>query len=481
PGAICLWARARDGAVGGLQGQTELIWEAAGDLRVPVTDEQAADGLTWDVRLALALHEATADPMAGGPFWAHYRRFLPLPHTVTVPLCFPPALLRELHNDDMAGRAEQQQQRLRRLFPLLTSSLLVHPATAFYATAAKAAAAAAANAATARAAAAAAAAAATAARAAAMPTALQWAFALVRSRAFAAGAASGFEEFAFVPFLDQANHSPRPAADFGYDAAADEWRLTTLAPLPAGAEATISYGKSLDNNRLMTQYGFVLPGNPVAAVLSGFESPPARPPLVASSSGAAGATVANAASGERDGGVGDLRNELFARAQEFIASAGGGGSGRGADQQQYEQLARRAVPLIPVLAAQIAALAAELDPAPAAADGGWDDPAAAAAAVYVAALDAAATAAPAATSAEEDEALLEGDEAAWASSGAPDAWRMDARHAAALRYRLDRKRNTWLAAGMLCQFVAGRRRAAASDSSAPSAAAEAAPPSAVSG
>lgn len=40
--------------------------------------------MTWDVRLALALLEATCDPQIGGKFWDIYGRLLPHPHTVTV-------------------------------------------------------------------------------------------------------------------------------------------------------------------------------------------------------------------------------------------------------------------------------------------------------------------------------------------------------------------------------------------------------------
>lgn len=61
-----------------------MCWEAAGDLREPVSDEDFARGMTWDVRLALGLLEATADPQTGGEFWDVYGRLLPRPHTITV-------------------------------------------------------------------------------------------------------------------------------------------------------------------------------------------------------------------------------------------------------------------------------------------------------------------------------------------------------------------------------------------------------------
>ena len=61
-----------------------MCWEAAGDLREPASDEDYARGLTWDVRLAVALMEATTDMQIGGKFWSYYGRLLPPPHTVTV-------------------------------------------------------------------------------------------------------------------------------------------------------------------------------------------------------------------------------------------------------------------------------------------------------------------------------------------------------------------------------------------------------------
>lgn len=49
-----------------------------------MSDEDFERGMTWDVRLALALLEATSDPQIGGKFWSIYGRLLPEPHTVTV-------------------------------------------------------------------------------------------------------------------------------------------------------------------------------------------------------------------------------------------------------------------------------------------------------------------------------------------------------------------------------------------------------------
>lgn len=90
----------------------------------------------------------------------------------------------QLHNDGMAERARKQVERVRSLYPDLMRSLLSHPKTAVYVTrkagdeqgaAAEA----------------------PEKETDAAPMALLWAFAMVRSRAFAADD----DRFAFVPFL----------------------------------------------------------------------------------------------------------------------------------------------------------------------------------------------------------------------------------------------------------------------------------------
>lgn len=70
----------------------------------------------------------------------------------------------------------------------------------------------------------------------AAPGWLRWAFACVRSRAFRLGP----ERYAFVPFLDAANHAPAPRA--AYREAGGAVELVALAGgLAAGEEVTISY------------------------------------------------------------------------------------------------------------------------------------------------------------------------------------------------------------------------------------------------
>ena len=109
---------------------------------------------------------------------------------------------------------------------------------------------------------------------------LRWAFACVRSRAFAVpprlapgdttpstpsapgagvGAGSSPTEFWFAPLVDLANHADDPSCDFrvtpdGY------LELFSVRDLDAGAEATISYTskqRGYTNQRMMAQYGFV--------------------------------------------------------------------------------------------------------------------------------------------------------------------------------------------------------------------------------
>lgn len=55
---MCLVAN-KEGQVFGLQGQSDFIWEVAGDLREPVGDADYERGRTWDVQLAVALLQAT--------------------------------------------------------------------------------------------------------------------------------------------------------------------------------------------------------------------------------------------------------------------------------------------------------------------------------------------------------------------------------------------------------------------------------------
>jgi len=66
---------------------------------------------------------------------------------------------------------------------------------------------------------------------------MQWGLACVRSRAFQLGK----ERFAFVPFLDIANHAPEPNAAFRNSEPAGAIELVAVSDIGPGQEAFISY------------------------------------------------------------------------------------------------------------------------------------------------------------------------------------------------------------------------------------------------
>ncbi|KAI8468472.1 MAG: hypothetical protein J3K34DRAFT_10778 [Monoraphidium minutum] len=109
------------------------------------------------------------------------------------------------------------------------------------------------------------------------PSWLQWAFACVRSRAFKVGP----EAWATIPFLDMANHATDPNADFaaalppGAGGGGDCFYLIAVEDIKAGDEITISYTgpEGYTNQRLMAQYGFVPAGGNMADRLA-LEPPP---------------------------------------------------------------------------------------------------------------------------------------------------------------------------------------------------------------
>ena len=158
PNEILITAH-RSGVVGGLAGQTELMWEEVGDLREEVGEQNFKRGATWDVRLALAVFEALAG--SGGDFWLGYRELLPAPPMVTHPLvtahthsnsggmrtcprdagyshsacteqCLPTELLAALGDEELREKVQMRSKLLQRLAPNLRDHA-VHPATAGYA------------------------------------------------------------------------------------------------------------------------------------------------------------------------------------------------------------------------------------------------------------------------------------------------------------------------------------------------------------
>ncbi|KAG2447358.1 hypothetical protein HYH02_007686 [Chlamydomonas schloesseri] len=218
----------------------------------------STDPLPWDILIALALVDGLAGD--GGEFWSRYcDALLPAPERLTLPMCWEPQRLAHLQHRDIAAAAEAQQDRLMGLFPELMEPLAPD-----------------------------------------VPSWIQWAFACVRSRAFRAGP----DAFAFVPFLDLANHADAPQAgpppgpgggagagaqagpsvppanhvanaDFrasppssgsGEAAAGEYFELYALRDIEPGEEVTISYAgpKGYTNQRFMAQYGFVPVGGNAA-------------------------------------------------------------------------------------------------------------------------------------------------------------------------------------------------------------------------
>mmetsp|Transcript_24477 Transcript_24477/g.66812 ORF Transcript_24477/g.66812 Transcript_24477/m.66812 type:complete len:450 (-) Transcript_24477:151-1500(-) len=174
--------------------------------------------LPWDMLMALALLDGLAGD--GDSFWGPWcQAVLPPPEALTLPMTWGKQKLEQLQHSSIIEGALKQQERLTGLFPELMDTEGMGDCSWF-----------------------------------------QWAFACVRSRAFKITD----DIFAFVPFLDMANHSARPNANFKLNAASGAFELVALEEVEKGQHVTISYsGESgLTNQRFMAQYGFVPSGNP---------------------------------------------------------------------------------------------------------------------------------------------------------------------------------------------------------------------------
>jgi len=166
----------------------------------------------WDLLLALALVDA--DVGHGGQFWKEYiSSILPGAEDLSVPFCLPESMLPQLQDNTVEFGAMAQKDRLASEFPSLASPQ----------------------------------------EDGSLPPLLRF-FGCVRSRAFKASD----DCFAFVPFLDAANHSSDPNADFRYTEQGD-WQLVAVKDITSGDEVCISYTgqPGYSNRRLMVQYGFV--------------------------------------------------------------------------------------------------------------------------------------------------------------------------------------------------------------------------------
>ena len=211
----------RSGVIAGLQGQTELMWEAAGDLRQEVGEELFKRGATWDVRLALAVFEATAG--SASEFWSDYRRLMPPPPLLTHPLCLPDELRPEMQNPELQAKTAAKAALLEALHPMLHPHA-THPVTASYERMGSV-------------------------PMEYIPRPLPYSYALVVSRCFAM---SDGDTFAFVPFLDFCQCSFTPSANF--NVSSEGVTLRALTPLAKGDEVTISYDPEYTSEQLYAQY-----------------------------------------------------------------------------------------------------------------------------------------------------------------------------------------------------------------------------------
>lgn len=185
--------------------------------------------LPWDVLLAVALLDASAGA-GGGAFWEAYSNtMLPDPLDLTLPFTMQEdTTLLELQHRAIIEAAVAQKQRLRQLFPGLAVSMLDDDdAENSSSTRNKS------------------------------PTFLEWTLACVRSRAFKLNN----DSFSFIPFLDIANHAIEPNCNFNYSSSLQAVQLVAIKAIKAREELTITYTgeKGYTNQRMMAQYGFVLP------------------------------------------------------------------------------------------------------------------------------------------------------------------------------------------------------------------------------
>ncbi|PRW55940.1 set domain [Chlorella sorokiniana] len=369
---------------------------------------QKDDSLPWDILQALAL----LDALAGGadPFWERYAaEVLPAPLALTLPLCFPAELLPELQHGAIIAAAQAQQQRLAALFPGLSGAMCEGG-----------------------------------------PSWLQWSFACVRSRAFELRK----DCFGFVPFLDGANHAPDPSCDFRLSADGHAVELVALHPLQAGDEATISYTgpAGMTNQRLMAQYGFVFTGGNPADRLQ-FAA------LAGPGSGVAGGSISGSESDEFRLSGGSSQSSLSSLSSSSSPSSGlllsldrmqaalGDGERMAAALSGKDPYSYAALKSLPFAAEEGAA--AEVGQQVALAE-------------HLAA-ELAAEAASWPTSMEQDSDLVAQQRAAAAaaaaasssSGGSGGSAAPDARLAAALAYRLQRKALVTAGQLLLRSFVAG--------------------------
>ena len=121
PSSLCILT-SRDGRCLGLSGQTDLIQNVAGDLRYPLSDSEVDSSLSWDIRLSLCLLEATAGIGLASKFWDSYTNYLTLPERATNIFCWSKKCIKGLGNmnHDIVKGALEQKSRLFNSYPELS-------------------------------------------------------------------------------------------------------------------------------------------------------------------------------------------------------------------------------------------------------------------------------------------------------------------------------------------------------------------------
>ena len=219
--------------------------------RAGVAANAPAEAKTWEFVLARALLDAIAGD--GGRFWSHYGGLMPPPESLAHPFLLPPARLRELMDAQLERSASSERERIAALMPDLLDPVGEDDendddddASGGSGSSSK------------------------------VPAGA-WALALVRSRAMLAGKVKGGgDAHVIVPFLDLANHDPRPNVDyrcegvetperFGLGAQlrenADRFELVALRDVDAGEELRLSYaGGKLSSREHFEQFGFAPAG-----------------------------------------------------------------------------------------------------------------------------------------------------------------------------------------------------------------------------
>ena len=237
------------GAIYGLSGQSDDSLNLF-DLRESLTPEIIeSKGITWDVRLAIALAEASLGNSLHneGLFWDSYSLDLPKIEDVTVPFTFDSYLLEEMQWEEAKVNAIEQQNRMHKVcnklygkqFHRITNECVIKGYDDYC-----------------------------------IPDPYIWSFAMVRSRCIHVLK----DYYMMVPIIDMCNHSLEPNAELQMIDADDTNErcssnfhnhenynecvyLTATRDLKKGDEVTISYGDGYSNRRLFTQYGFIIEGN----------------------------------------------------------------------------------------------------------------------------------------------------------------------------------------------------------------------------